>query len=77
MDYTEIFGRIAFYSFLGVMLSIALQTYFESRQRRGLIPCPKQFWARFAFYTWVVVFACGISATGWVVFSIIDWIQGV
>jgi len=74
MDYTEFLGSLAFFSFLGILLSIAGNCYYEARERKHLLPNAAKFWKLFALYTWVVVLACGISSTGWLIFSIIDWI---
>lgn len=74
MSYTELLGSIAFFSFLGVLLSIALHCFFETKTKRQPYPDAKRFWKRFALYSWTVVLACGISTFGWLVFSMADWI---
>lgn len=75
MDYSELFGRLAVFSLLGIIASGVLCHCFENIERKRGFPFTKQFWTEFKIGTWVLLIAFAIGADVWVVIKIVEWLK--
>lgn len=75
MDYHEVFGKIAFYSCLGLLVSGLIHHILNNIQEKRKFPLDKSIWPEFRAGIWVLVFAFGIGFYVWATISIIDWLD--
>lgn len=74
MDYSELFGRLAFFSFMGLVCSGFLCHFMMNIEEKRGFPFSKEFWKELKIATWILAFAFGIGFDVWLVISIIDWL---
>lgn len=75
MDYAELFGRLAFFSLLGLIASGVLNHCLENYEAKRGFPFTKQFWTEFKIGTWVLLGAFAIGVDVWVIIKIVEWVQ--
>lgn len=77
MDYAELFGRLAFFSLLGLIASGVLNHCLENYEAKRGFRFSRQFWRDFTIGVWILVFAFGIGTDVWIVIKIVEWIGSV
>lgn len=75
MDYSELFGRVALFSLLDIIVSGVLCHYLENFERKRGFPFTKQFWTEFKIGTWVLLAAFAIGVDVWVIIKFVEWLK--
>lgn len=73
MDFQELFGRLAFFSALGLICSGFICHFIMNIEEKRGFPFSKEFWSEFKIGVWVLCGAFSIGANVWIIISIIEW----